>query len=184
LIAPNALPRCRESDVGCTPEKTTRRGDPVEAVMMGQSFHRRSVCKSLVVDGRRRVVGPAHRICRWAFHPRGARPRRQSPGGQLTVDAPARDAGRRTAGASAAASCSSSARVSCRHTTSAAVVDNHGSRPRSLWGYDVGCPPEKTTRPIGWKLAVSESFTPMSTDRFACDRPADHRSSKDCRPNN
>src|SRR6476469_1967838 len=35
LIAPKALPRCRESDVGWTPEKTTRR----EVLMMSQSWH-------------------------------------------------------------------------------------------------------------------------------------------------
>src|SRR5690349_20945770 len=35
LIAPNALPRCRESDVGWTPEKTTGR----EVLMMGQVSH-------------------------------------------------------------------------------------------------------------------------------------------------
>src|SRR6185369_6821910 len=35
LIAPSALPRCRESDVGWTPEKTTGR----EVLMMGQVSH-------------------------------------------------------------------------------------------------------------------------------------------------
>src|ERR1700712_2045008 len=34
LIAPRALPRCRESDVGCTPENTTG-----VVLMMGCSFH-------------------------------------------------------------------------------------------------------------------------------------------------
>src|ERR1700742_1199560 len=33
LIAPSALPRCSESDVGWTPEKTTG------VLMMGQSWH-------------------------------------------------------------------------------------------------------------------------------------------------
>src|SRR5215210_5505595 len=35
LIAPNALPRCSESEVGCTPEKTTGR----VSLMVGQSWH-------------------------------------------------------------------------------------------------------------------------------------------------
>jgi hypothetical protein len=53
--------------------------------MMGQSFHRRSVCKSLVVNGHRRVVGPAHRIGTGRLQAHNVGGRRRQPRQQAEV---------------------------------------------------------------------------------------------------